>query len=200
MENAKSGLTQGYLPHWNARFVFVTFRLADSLPLYAMEEMKALDDKWYGKYAQEWTEQIEQAYQRERVILSNELLDKALGSCVLKRTDVREALVKTLMHFDEVCYRMHAYVVMPNHVHLLMETLDEWRMQDLMRSIKGYSARVINAMLGTAGQVWARESYDRYIRDEQHFYRVIRYIQHNSRHCAPDEFALYVRSVGDAPT
>lgn len=196
----KSGITHGYLPHWNARFVFVTFRLADSLPLYAMEEINALDDKWYGKYAQEWTEQIEQAYQRERAILSNELLDKALGSCILKRTDVRETLIKALMHFDEVRYRMHAYVVMPNHVHLLMETLDEWLMQDVMRSLKGYSAHIINKMIGTTGKVWGRESYDRYIRDEQHFYRVIRYIQRNPRHCAPNEFALYIRSEGNAPT
>lgn len=191
----KSERTHGYLPHWNGRYVFVTFRLADSLPLYAMKEIKAFDERWLAEYADKWTAQVELEYQRNRAVLGNELLDKALGSCILKREEVREALISVMMHFDKVRYRMHAYVVMPNHVHLLLETFEGLRMQDVMRSLKGYSARVINEMLGRRGKVWARESYDRFIRDEQHFYRVLRYIQNNPRHCTPDEFALYVREV-----
>lgn len=191
----KPGRTYGYLPHWNGRYVFVTFRLADSLPLHAMKEIKAYDERWLAEYADKWTEQVELEYQRGRAILGNELLDKALGSCILKQEIVRGVLISALMHFDEVRYRVHAYVIMPNHVHLLIETFEGWRMQDVMRSLKGYSGRVINEMLGSKGRVWGRESYDRFIRDEQHFYKVLRYIQNNPRHCAPNEFALYVRKV-----
>lgn len=195
MKKARSACTRGFLPHWNARFVFVTFRLADSLPLYAMKEIRAYDERWFAKYADQWTEEIELKYQRGRAILGNELLDKALGSCILKQVEVRETLITAMMHFDEVRYRVHAYVIMPNHVHMLVETFDEWRMQDVMHSIKSYSAQAINKKLGHPGKLWARESYDRYIRGEQHFYKVLRYIQNNPRHCAPDEFALYVREV-----
>lgn len=188
----KPAFTRGYLPHWDGRLVFVTFRLADSLPVNALQEMKAFDRLWQiqrekGELTEKWVEE----FNRKRATLENELLDKALGSCVLKRSDVRTLLSDVLLHFDGVRYYMHSFVIMPNHVHMVLQPFEGWRIQDIMLSIKTYSAKVINKLLGRKGTFWQREYYDRYIRNERHYYTVMRYIEGNPRHCAPGEFTLY---------
>lgn len=188
----KPAFTRGYLPHWDSRCVFVTFRLADSLPVSALQEMKAFDMLWEiqrekGELTEEWAEY----FRRKRVAFKNELLDKALGSCVLKRSDVRTLLSDVLLHFDGVRYYMHSFVIMPNHVYMVLQPFEGWRIQDIMLSIKTYSAKVINNLLGRKGTFWEREYYDRGIRNERHYYTVIRYIEGNPRHCAPGEFTLY---------
>lgn len=188
----KPAFTRGYLPHWDGRLVFVTFRLADSLPVSALQEMRAFDMLWQVKWEQgELTEEWAEDFRRKRAALENELLDKALGSCVLKRSDVRALLSEVLLHFNGVRYYMHTFVIMPNHVHMVLQPFEGWRIQDIMHSIKSYSAKVINQLLGRKGELWQREYYDRYIRNERHYYAVMRYIEGNPRHCAPDEFTLY---------
>ena len=188
----KPAFTQGYLPHWDGRLIFITFRLADSLPVSALQEMKAFDMMWQvqrekGELTSEW----EEDFNRKRTTLENELLDRALGSCVLKRSDVRALLSDVLLHFNGERYYMHTFVIMPNHVHMVLQPFEGWRMQDIMLSLKTYSAKVINRLLGRNGTLWQREYYDRCIRNERHYYTVMRYIEGNPRHCTSDEFTLY---------
>ncbi len=188
----KPAFTRGYLPHWDGRLVFVTFRLADSLPVSALQEMRAFDMLWQVKWEQgELTEEWAEDFRRKRAAFENELLDKALGSCVLKRDNVRALLSEVLLHFNGVRYYMHTFVIMPNHVHMVLQPFEGWRIQDIMHSIKSYSAKVINQLLGRKGELWQREYYDRYIRNERHYYAVMRYIEGNPRHCTSDEFTLY---------
>ena len=67
---------------------------------------------------------------------------------------------------------------MPNHVHLLVEI---WQkpMAELLQSWKGYTARRINRVLGQRGKLWQDDYWDRYIRDEAHYRKVIHYIESN---------------------
>ena len=188
----KSAYTYGDLPHLNARLVFVTFRLADSLPVNALDEMKRFDMEWQTKYCNEWTNGKEEEYLRQRKILENDLLDKALGSCILNRCDVRKIVVKALMHFNDERYWLHAFVVMPNHVHMLMEMIDPYRLQDVMHSIKSYTAHQINEICQSSGPVWEREYFDKIVRDSRHYQKVMRYIENNPKHCRRGEFALYL--------
>lgn len=75
-------------------------------------------------------------------------------------------------------YQLHAYVVMANHVHLLITPRVE--VSQLMQSLKRFTAREGNRMLGLTGQpFWQDESYDRLVRDETEFQRTARYIEMN---------------------
>ncbi len=98
-----------------------------------------------------------------------------------------------LRHFDAERYRLLAWCVMPNHVHTLVEMMVGFPLEDVVHSWKSYTAHEINRILGRRGRVWQPEGFDRYIRDEKHFNRVIGYIEDN-----PVSAGL-VRSAEDWP-
>ena len=75
-------------------------------------------------------------------------------------------------------YDLHAFVVMPNHVHLLVDPLQP--MAKVMQSLKGYTARQANRLLGRTGQpFWQKESYDHWVRDAAEFAKITHYVEHN---------------------
>lgn len=75
-------------------------------------------------------------------------------------------------------FDLHAYVIMPNHVHVLIDTLES--LEIVFQSIKRFSAREANAVLGRTGQpFWQEESFDHWMRDEQEFRVTARYIEQN---------------------
>ena len=75
-------------------------------------------------------------------------------------------------------YQLHAYVVMPNHVHVLLTPIVV--PSRLMQSLKGFTAREANKMLGRSGNsFWQQESYDHYARNEMEFQRIKHYIEWN---------------------
>lgn len=75
-------------------------------------------------------------------------------------------------------YLLHAYVVMPNHVHLLITP--RLPLSRIMRGIKGVSARDANRILGRSGKIfWQDESYDHWVRDEAEFGKICFYIEYN---------------------
>jgi len=74
---------------------------------------------------------------------------------------------------------MHALVVMPNHVHLLVTPRPGWTLEKLTQSWKGFTSKQINAHLGREGALWQQESFDRIVRHEAHFERVVQYIARN---------------------
>ena len=80
---------------------------------------------------------------------------------------------------------------MPNHVHVVLMPYGEWMVQDIIKSIKHYSALCINRLLGRVGQVWQKESFDRIIRDEQHYLNILKYIYNNPRNLTNYSFSLY---------
>jgi len=75
-------------------------------------------------------------------------------------------------------YAEHAFVVMPNHVHLLLTPLVP--LTQLTKSLKGITAKRANRMLAlTGGPFWQEESYDHLVRDQREFHRIVRYIEQN---------------------
>ena len=75
-------------------------------------------------------------------------------------------------------YQLHAYVVMPNHVHLLVTptvVATRW-----LAPLKGFTAYRANELLGRHGQAfWQDESYDHLVRSEAQFDRIQAYIEEN---------------------
>ena len=128
--------SRGYLPHFDAprAIQHITYRLADSLPKEAVErlefELKALP-------AEKQT--IERRRRLER------LLDAGFGSRVLLRPEAARIIIETWLRFDQERYRLLAFVVMPNHCHVLIECLDSCPLWKIVNSWKSYTARWINA-------------------------------------------------------
>jgi putative DNA methylase len=162
--------SRGYLPHFDQPGLLqsVTFRLADSLQAEILEgwrgEIAALADR----------ERARELYRRVE-----HWLDAGHGQCWLRDPRIATLVEEALLHFDGQRYRMLAWVVMPNHIHVPLETMDGWPLGDVVYSWKSWTAKEANKVLQRSGQMWARECFDRYIRDGDHYADVLRYIEEN---------------------
>lgn len=164
MSTHKSWHSRGYLPHCDVSGLmqFITFRLADSLPGEVLHRLLQDEIDDMGRY-----KQIEQ------------FLDAGHGACWLKQPGVADIVEHALLHGDGVRYRLLAWCVMPNHVHVLIETDSTYPVSKIVQGWKSYTARLINQHLGRSGSVWMRDYFDRYIRDDHHLAAVIAYIHSN---------------------
>ena len=155
---------RGYLPHLDGGEMshFVTFRLHDSLPQSVIE-------KWTADGAKD-------AALRKRI---EKYLDAGAGACWLKDPEVAIIIRDAIIHFDGKRYRLAAWVIMPNHVHILMSLMPGHHLPDVLHSIKSFSAKGANKHLDRTGTFWMRESFDRYIRNYKRFAAVVRYIENN---------------------
>jgi len=108
-------------------------------------------------------------------------LDRARhGPGWLRRDDIAQLVVDALQFGEQRLeqYQRHAWVVMPNHVHLLLTPLVP--ASRLQKSLKGFTAREANKILGRTGEpFWQRESYDHWARNEKEFQRIVTYIENN---------------------
>ncbi|HUS10256.1 MAG TPA: transposase [Pyrinomonadaceae bacterium] len=106
-------------------------------------------------------------------------LDQGYGDAFLKVPEVVRMVQNALLKFDGVRYQLFSWVVMPNHVHCLMTRFEENELSDILHSIKSFTAHEANNLLGRQGQFWIEEYFDRYIRNEEHFERTVKYIENN---------------------
>jgi REP element-mobilizing transposase RayT len=100
------------------------------------------------------------------------------GACLLRDPRVAELVQRAFWHYDGARYRLLAWVVMPNHVHTLIEV---WQtpLGRILKDWKSYTAKEANKLLGRKGTFWEDDFFDRYIRDEDHYRRAVRYIEDN---------------------
>jgi len=175
-----------HLPHWHqdGKYVFVTFRLHDSLPQEKLQWLYEEKESWLKRHPQPWDERTTKEYIDKFGKAIDKWLDSNYGECLLKKTDNRKIVENALFFFDGKRYELVASVVMPNHVHMLIKLNEEHKLIDVMRSIKSYTAKKINENENRAGPVWQPESYDRLIRDQKHFDNVVRYIIANNKDLA----------------
>ncbi len=188
------GIARGKLPHWSqqGRVQFITFRLADSLPQTKLEELASMKQEWKYAHPQPWSDETQLEYERFVLGKLNKWLDAGYGSCVLGKPDVRQVVCDALRFYDEKQYMLWAYVVMPNHVHLLASPISNYNVKKPVWGAKRYSATMINRMLNSQGSLWQKESYDRMVRSGDHFERIIRYIKNNPKGLPPESYSLYV--------
>ena len=109
-----------------------------------------------------------------------EWLDADHGECILRGEASRRCMDGVLgrSEVDGRC-RLHAYVVMPNHVHVLCELPDRAGLPALLQEWKGVSAHLLNRLPGRQGAVWQGEYHDRLIRNGEHCRRAVGSIRKN---------------------
>jgi REP element-mobilizing transposase RayT len=114
-------------------------------------------------------------------VAMDSLLDHAgTGPLHLQQPQIAALIIDALQHGQDRMryYQLHAYVVMANHVHLLLTPQVE--VAKITHSLKRFTARTANRILGLTGQTfWQDESYDRLVRDDREFDRIVRYIEDN---------------------
>ena len=173
----KGWYTRGYLPHYDQGGIYqaITYRLEDSISQDILKNME-----WELKnIAPEFIE-------TERRKKIEKYLDNGYGSCILKDMEYARIVVDAWHHFDGERYDLTAYVVMPNHVHVLLKVYEGVELAKMVKSWKSYSARCINKSIRDAGlktsapgSLWQRGYWDRYVRDEKHFYQTLEYFKKN---------------------
>jgi menaquinone-specific isochorismate synthase len=175
---------RGHLPHWekeNATY-FITFRLADSLPKSVLDRI-ASERQTIVITANQLHRDLTSDEQKKMQRLSSPAIEKFLdggaGSCHLKNPHVAEAIADTLCHFDEKRYRVFAWCVMPNHVHVVVKIFPGQTLATVVHSWKSFTAKSANRILGLRGAFWQREYYDHLIRNESELERAIRYVAEN---------------------
>jgi len=160
--------SRGYLPHYDdgASIQSITYRLADSLPaavVAKLEEQALGDDK-----------------RRAEI---EHYLDAGHGCCILRRAECAGAVLENWRHFDEMRYRLHAWVVMPNHVHVLIALVGATALSDIVQSWKSFTAKVILPHCAPGAfarnHVWQPDYDDRFIRNERHYAAAVDYIHPN---------------------
>jgi len=162
--------SRGYIPHRDAPGLYqaITFHLGDSLPQPVLarmeEELLALDES-------------DRDMERRRRIEGH--LDAGFGECWLRRPEIAVIVENALLYFDGGRYRLMAWCIMPSHVHFLARIHEGWPLGVLMDSVKDFTARAANKLLGRRGRFWQREYYDRFMRDWQHYDACVRYIERN---------------------
>jgi REP element-mobilizing transposase RayT len=201
----RSGIhTRGYLPHVKregARY-FVTFRLADSLPKEVLLKYQAERAEWLQRFhtqndtarktgiappKMQVLEEIERNYFRKL----ESYLDKGTGECCLRCPEIAKLVAEAFRFFDGERYRLDAWVVMPNHVHLVLWPMPNHTLSQIAQSLKRFTAREANKLLRRTGQTfWQPETYDHWIRDDEEHARCCRYVVNNpvkARLCAAPE-------------
>ncbi|MBI5707730.1 MAG: transposase [Armatimonadetes bacterium] len=106
-------------------------------------------------------------------------LDEGHGSATLKLPGAAKIVQDALLYYHELHYTLHAWVVMPTHVHVLITPFEGRDFRDILRPLKGYCSREIHKHYGGHGAFWQRDFFDRMIRDEEHFGKIVAYIEWN---------------------
>ena len=165
--------SRGYLPHWEVEngTYFVTYREKDSLPQHVItrlkEERQTIRKSICGTRNPNAIEsaQIAELFGRR---LDAEL-DVGRGACRIG--ECAAIISENLQHFDGLRYALIAWCVMSNHVHVVFTTTEP--LDTILHSWKSYVAHRIG------GEVFAREYFDRLIRDERDLERTVAYVRGN---------------------
>ena len=185
------------LPHWQQgdTWVFVTWRLADSLPKAVVGKILLKKKDWEDVRPKPWDDEMQKEHNRLFTLRFESLLDDCHGSCCLRDPAIGEIVSNALLHFEGERYELDAFVVMPNHVHVLFRTINGHKMEDILHTWKRFTAREINKVLGKTGQLWQTEYWDRLIRSQKHLNWSQRYIDENPAKLPPGSFRLWRRGL-----
>ena len=168
--------SRGYLPHFEAAEILqtVTFRLADAMPAEKLREWEAelkLGENAGGSAGQKRRDDLRKKIEK--------WIDAGHGACHLRDPRIATLVQNALLHFDGARYKLLEWAIMPNHVHVLLETSRTAALASIVNSWKSFSARRANAILKRKGAFWELDYFDRFIRNENHFFFAVRYIREN---------------------
>jgi len=106
-------------------------------------------------------------------------LDAGMGQCWFRAPKIAALVVQSLLHGDGHAYSLGGYVVMPNHVHAIVQPAH--CLSSVLQRWKSFTAHAVNRCVQRRGRLWQEESFDRLIRDEMELVKFEQYIADNPR-------------------
>ena len=174
-----------HLPRWEASGAtyHIAFHLADSVPanqLRAWQEARALLKDRLDRENRRMTE----TERNELKALYNERIERYLatgyGECLLAKAEIQTCVREILLHENGTSYALHAWCIMPNHLHVVVGSFSEPAdMTKTLSSWKRISGHRINKLLERKGPVWNSDGYTRIIRDKDEYKAQMNYVWHN---------------------
>ena len=184
-----------HLPRWRQKCVtyFVTFRLEDSLPAEILVQWKMARRRWLESHGISWDadgrwklpflqlrQEEQRSFQTRFSYAIQQHLDNGYGSCLLWQPALRAFVDDAFPYFHTSRFWLGDYVCMPDHCHALMTPIETQDLEDILGSIRSFSARRINQKIGRTGEaLWQKEGYDHIVRDLEQLNAFRRYIAEN---------------------
>jgi len=187
------------LPHWHpdGATYFITFRLANSLPLQVIQELEVQREREREIVRANFSgaQRREELYNLDKKYFGR--FDSWLDRCVessprwLADEKVARIVADEIHALDGQLYHLGAYCLMTNHGHIVMNTAGysfqpahegptaPYPLADTLKRLKGRTARFCNQALGRSGSFWHHESYDHVVRDEREYERIVWYVLNN---------------------
>ncbi len=181
------------LPHWDQDGVsyFITFRLADSIPKEALRKLELEKKMWLSRYPKPWSDEDEAEYNERFSLKIEKWLDKGYGKSVFRNPRLNSLVADIFLDKNGFDYSLNAFVIMPNHVHMVVSKL-RGSLAKTMQGIKGNTSIVVNRELQVSGSLWQKGYFDRIIRDSAHYHRCVRYIRNNPEKARLGEGQYYL--------
>ena len=209
-----------HLPHWNkpGATYFVTACLAGSIPAQGLLALRRLADSKPLRPCPVGATPSTQRVARERAVFAcrEEWLDSKPAVRLFADHRLAAIACKAIEHHSGTRYQLHAFVVMPSHIHCVIAPEPEWEhtwyaerrqghmtpLSAIMHSIKSFTAREFRRLRGSSGPLWQSESYDRIVRNEAERERTVAYVEYNPVKAGlcgrPEEWAFSSASAGRA--
>ncbi|MGD0098862.1 MAG: transposase [Acidobacteriota bacterium] len=166
--------SRGYIPHFDQPDLIqlITFRLNDAVP-------RELVKQWKTELA--WVEKLSARDPRQAVLRKriDKYEDAGYGACWLRENKIAAIVQSTILHFDGERYRILAWCIMPNHVHVVVEIWEKSHLPVILHSWKSYSAHEANWLLNRSGIFWFPEYHDRFVRNSEHLAASMAYVEGN---------------------
>lgn len=160
----------------------VTYCLADAFPpgflsrLYQARDaaLEKLSER-FGRVSTADVRQIQKQLRRELF----EEMDKGHGRCEMHDSEIARIVANSLEHFHTQRYRLIAYAVMPNHVHVILDTFAGWSWWKVIGASKSYTAKQANRVLERSGTFWQDDNWETLILSDPHLENAIDYVLAN---------------------
>lgn len=206
------------LPHWfqPGAAIFITFRTADSMPEEVLLRWQRELEEWLAarhmppvlgestvrrrlSNHDELLNELNPTDRREFKRLSDRIfhreLDRCHGACLLKRPELARIVGDAIRFYQDTKYDLDRFVVMPNHVHAIVQFRVGANLETVSQSWMRYTARQINAATGGSGAFWQPEPFDHIVRSPEQFGYLQDYIAENPEkaHLRNGEFLFWKR-------
>jgi putative transposase len=195
------------LPHWSQPGVvtFITWRTIDSMPRFRLDEWYSERAAWLRHHSIDpshphWRAQLHRlepslskAFLKQSWSRWHDILDAGHGECPLRNPEIAEIVANSLRHFDRSRYILFDFVIMPNHVHLLVSFADSDSLLKQCESWKHFTATKTNQRLKQTGRFWQVDAFDHLVRSAEQFDYYRDYIAKNSVRAGlqPGEYVHY---------
>jgi len=201
---AEVEITNRNLPHWFQidATIFVTFRTADSIPREVRLRWQRELEDWlvirklpielatstvnqrlpnHDSLIKTLSAREQSEFRKGSDRIFHRSLDDCHGACPFKNPDLARIVGDAIRHGNEDRYDLDSFVVMPNHVHALVQFRQEGGLEIISQSWMRYSSRLINKAIGRSGPLWQPEPFDHIVRSVDQFTYLRKYIANNPK-------------------